>query len=132
MKCFRTDKTIFREGIGSYVGGKWVAGTRSVLTTKASIQPIVMGQDMQALPEGRHMADFIKIYSSDKLLTTADGDGIQPDIIIHFNFGYEIVSIFQNQSNIINHYKYIAVKNLKYTSDANWLNGATKRVLNGL
>jgi hypothetical protein len=130
MSRFRTARTAFRESAGNYVDGKWVAGSRSVITTLASIQPIVMGQDMQALPVGRHSSDYIKVYSSDKLQITADGTGIQPDIIIFFDFGYEIVSSFANQSNIINHYKYIAVKTVQFTSNADWLNGTTKRVLN--
>lgn len=132
MSRFRTHRTVLRESAGSYVNGRWMAGTRSVLTTLASIQPVstVIGQDMQALPEGRHISDFVKIYSSDKLQMTSDGKGLQPDIVVFFGYGYELVSIFINQSNVINHYKYIAVKTLQFTSNANWLNGTTKRVLN--
>lgn len=130
MSRFRTPRSVLRESAGSYVMGKWVAGTRLVLTTQASIQPIVMGQDMQALPEGRHSSDYVKIYTADKLQVTADGVGIQPDIVVFSDYGYEIVSSFANQSNVINHYKYIAVKALKYTSNEHWLNGTTKRALN--
>lgn len=130
MSRFRTSKTIFRESAGSYVNGKWVAGTRSVLTTLASIQPIIMGQDMQSLAEGRHMSDYVKFYTVDELVVTSDGSGLQPDIIIFGDYGYEIVSVYANQSNIRSHYKYIAVKALNFTSNANWLNNTTKRVLN--
>jgi hypothetical protein len=109
------------------MNGVWAPGARSALTTLASVQPVVMGQDMHALPEGRHLSDFIKIYASDRLLVTADGEGVQPDILVHEGYGYELVSIFANQSGVISHFKYIAVKVFKFTTTADWLSGALKR-----
>jgi hypothetical protein len=109
------------------VNGVWVAGTKSTLSTSASLQPVIIGQDLQALPEGRHLSDFIKIYTDDRLSVTADGEGVQPDIIVHEGYGYELVSIFANRSNVINHYKYVAAKVFKFTTTADWLSGALKR-----
>jgi hypothetical protein len=86
-----------------------------------------MGQDMHALPEGRHLSDFVKLYTNDKLNVTADGEGVQPDIVIHEGYGYELVSIFANQSGVINHYKYVGSKVFKFTITADWLSGALKR-----
>lgn len=124
---FRKQKAVLREAIGSYTNGVWAPGPRSVVTTLASVQPVVMGQDMQALPEGRRLSDFVKLYTNDKLNVTSDGDGVQPDIIIHEGHGYELVSIFANQSGLISHYKYIGVKVFKFTTTADWLSGALKR-----
>jgi hypothetical protein len=124
---FRKQKTILRESAGVYTNGKWAPGARSTLTTLASAQPVVMGQDMHAMPEGRRLSDFIKIYTSDRLPVTADGEGVQPDILVHEGYGYELVSIFTNQSGVINHFKYIAVKVFKFTTTADWLSGALKR-----
>ncbi len=124
---FRKLKDILRESSGTYTNGKWVAGARNALTTLASAQPVVMGQDMHAMPEGRHLSDFIKIYTSDRLPVTADGEGVQPDILVHEGYGYELVSIFTNQSGVISHFKYIAVKVFKFTTTADWLSGALKR-----
>lgn len=124
---FRKLKDVLREAAGAYTNGVWVAGARSAVTTLASVQPVVMGQDMHALPEGRHLSDFVKLYTNDKLNVTADGEGVQPDIIIHEGYGYELVSIFANQSGVISHYKYIGAKVFKFTTTADWLSGALKR-----
>jgi hypothetical protein len=127
MSSFRRQKDVLREAVGSYTNGVWAAGSRSALTTMTSVQAVVMGQDLQALPEGRHLSDFIKLYTSDRLKVIADGEGLQPDIIVHEEYGYELVSIFTNQSNVINHFKYIGVKVFKFTTTADWLSGALKR-----
>ena len=124
---FRKLKDILRETAGTYTNGVWAPGARSALTTLASVQPVVTGQDMHALPEGRHLSDFVKLYTNDKLNVTADGEGVQPDIIIHEGYGYELVSIFANQSGVISHYKYIGSKVFKFTTTADWLSGALKR-----
>ncbi len=124
---FRKLKDILREADGTYTNGVWAPGARSALTTLASVQPVVMGQDMHALPEGRHLSDFVKLYTNDKLNVTTDGEGVQPDIIIHEGYGYELVSIFANQSGVISHYKYIGSKVFKFTTTADWLSGALKR-----
>jgi hypothetical protein len=124
---FRLPKDVLREASGVYTNGVWVPGARSALTTMTSAQPVVIGQDMQALPEGRHLSDFAKFYSADRLQMTADGEGVQPDIIVHQGYGYEMVSIEANQSNVLNHFKYVGVKVFKFTTTANWLSGALKR-----
>lgn len=124
---FRKLKDVLREAAGTYTNGVWAPGARSAVTTLASVQPVVMGQDMHALPEGRHLSDFVKLYTNDKLNVTADGEGVQPDIVIHEGYGYELVSIFANQSGVISHYKYIGSKVFKFTTTADWLSGALKR-----
>ena len=124
---FRRLNGVLREAAGTYTNGVWASGARSALTTLASVQPVVMGQDMHALPEGRHLSDFVKLYTNDKLNVTADGEGVQPDIIIHEGYGCELVSIFANQSGVISHYKYIGSKVFKFTTTADWLSGALKR-----
>lgn len=124
---FRKPKTALREATGAYVNGSWVAGTRTAVPITASAQPVVMGRDLQALPEGRHMSDFTKFYTSTKLRIAADGEGVQPDIIVHEGYGYELTYSYPNQSGVIPHYKYIGVKVFKFTSDADWVSGALKR-----
>ena len=127
MSSFRKSKTLLRESAGTYTNGNWTPGARSNTTTMASAQPVVMGQDLQALPEGRHLSDFAKFYTNDRLQVTADGEGVQPDILVHEGYGYELTSIFTNQSGVISHHKYIGVKVFKFTTTADWLSGALKR-----
>ena len=127
MSSFRKQKPVLREAVGAYTNGLWNAGARSTLTTMATAQAVVMGQDLQALPEGRHLSDFVKIYTSDRLKVTADGEGVQPDIVVHEGFGYELVSIFANQSGVISHFKYIGAKVFRFTTTSDWTSGALKR-----
>lgn len=124
---FRKPKAVLRESAGTYTSGNWNPGARSATTTMVSAQPVVMGQDLHALPEGRHLSDVAKFYTNDRLQVTADGEGVQPDIIVHEGYGYELTSIFANQSGVISHYKYIGVKVFKFTSTADWLSGALAR-----
>jgi len=127
MSCFRKSTTILKELPGAYVNGYWMAGTKAVVSVKASVQPIIMGQDMDVLPEGRHRSDYVKLYTDTRLTVTDDGEGNQPDIVIFQGYGYEIVSMYQNQSDVISHFKYIASKVFKFTSEADWLSGALVR-----
>lgn len=127
MSSFRKSKPLLRESAGTYTNGVWAPGTRSTTNTMVSAQPVAMGQDLQALPEGRHLSDFAKFYTNDRLQVTADGEGVQPDILVHEGYGYELTSISTNQSGVISHYKYIGVKVFKFTTTADWLSGALKR-----
>ena len=127
MSGFRKSITVLREAVGSYVNGVFVPGARSAGLVLASVQPVKMGTDMQALPEGRHMSDFKKVYTSDRLQVSADGEGLQPDIIVHGGYAYEIVDMDENQSDVINHYRYLACKVFKYTDQSvitDWLGSA--------
>lgn len=115
MSGFRKDLTVLRQSAGAYVDGVFVPGSSSTLTIQASVQPVKMGRDMQALPEGRHMSDYKKIYCADRLNVTADGEGVQPDKIVHLGYVYEIIDLDEAQSDVINHYRYLAVKIAKHS-----------------
>ena len=127
MSTFRKPLSVLHETAGTYTNGVWVGGTRSVSSAPMSAQPLNSGQEMESLPEGRHLSESKKFYSSVKLKTTADGENIQPDIVVHGGYGYELVSAFDNQSGVINHYKYIGIKIFKVSSTADWTNGILKR-----
>lgn len=127
MSGFRKSIPVLHESAGVYTNGVFVPGTRTATTVMASVQPVKIGTDMQALPEGRHMSDFKKLYSYSRLQVAADGEGLQPDIIVHGGYGYEIVDLDENQSDVINHYRYLACKVFKYTNSAAWVAGTLKR-----
>jgi hypothetical protein len=118
---------VLREAAGAYVNGAWVAGVRSVLTVQASVQPIKLGQDMQAVPEGRRLSDFVKVYTGSPLFITDEANSVQPDIIVSGGFGYELNDISAAQSGVLNHYRYQAAKVFAFTTAADWLSGAIKR-----
>lgn len=124
---FRKPKTLLTETPGAYVNGVFVPGVRGAGTLMCSAQPLANGEDLKPWPVGRHMSDFIKFYTDQELQVAADGENIQPDIIVHEGYGYEIVSDYKNRSDVINHYKYIGVKVFKFTTLLDWSNGVLKR-----
>ena len=124
---FRKPYVIFRESAGGYADGAWSPGTRSVVTVQATMQPVKMGQDMDSLPEGRTLSNTRKLYTTASLQYTEQGDGIQPDIIVHGGWGYEVTSAEESDSGIISHNKYIAYRAFPVTTAADWLSGATIR-----
>ena len=124
---FRHPKLLLREALGSYVNGQWISGARDTTEIQASIQPVVLGQDMQSVPEGRRQSDFIKIYSTEKLLLASDEPGMQSDIIVHEAQGYELTGTSAYASGVIPHYKYSATKLFNFTSEEDWLDGTIER-----
>lgn len=127
MSSFRKPKTLLTENPGAYANGVWAMGVRTWRTIQASVQPVTKASDLKTLPEGRHLSDFVKIYTDERLRVTADGEGVQPDIIVQLGYGYEIIDIAPNQSDVINHYKYIAAKVFAITDPADWISGAVQR-----
>jgi hypothetical protein len=129
MSGFRKPYTVLREVAGGYVNGLFVAGARSVASVLMSAQPITDGRerDMVPLPEGRHLSDTMKFYTSERLFVTADGEGIQPDIVVVEGYGYELLAISIHQSGVINHYKFVGIKVFKFTTNADWIAGTLKR-----
>lgn len=121
----RASQIVLREGAGAFVNGIYTAGTRTTTTTIASVQPVKMGQDMDAVPEGRRLSDFKKVYTADRLQMT--GPNAQPDIIVHGGFGYELVDMDENQSGVISHYRYLVRKVFAFTSLQGWTSGTLKR-----
>ena len=131
---FRRPFYVLSETAGGYVNGEYVPGTRTTATIQASVQPVKMGEDVEALPEGRRLSDYLKAYTSTKLQITEEGAGIQPDLIVwpEAGWAYEITSRFIPQMNVIPHYKYVAEKRIKIASTvdallAGWLAGTIKR-----
>jgi hypothetical protein len=126
---FRTSYKVLRETAGTYTNGVWVRGTRTVTTCLASVQPIDLKSEtgMHPKPDGRHLMDTVKIYTSMALNVTADGEGVQPDIIVFDGYGYELNDRGAYRSGVINHYKYTAKKVFKFTNDTAWTNGTLAR-----
>lgn len=127
MSGFRSSRVVLREAVGSYIAGVWVPGARSVTSCQASIQPVKDNRDMEALPEGRRYSDAVRVYTDALLTVTADAENVQPDLIVFNGYCYEVVAKDANQNNVINHNRYIAVRLMPFTTDADWLSGDLTR-----
>ena len=103
----RYDYTVKRYASGSYVDGRWVEGSETELTIKTSVQPL-NGKELEALPEGRREKSSYKGYTSLYMQTVQNSEN--PDRIVIDGDEYEIFTVENWQSNIINHYKFIAQK----------------------
>lgn len=124
---FRKPHKLLTEAPGSHIDGVWQPGVRSVTQCVASVQPDDEVQDLQPLGEGRHESDRVKVYTSSSLLVSADGENIQPDIVVQDGVGYELVSRAAYRAGVISHYRYKATRIFKFTNDADWTSGALVR-----
>ena len=109
---FRKPQTITRTSAGAYVNGIFVAGTPSTpssITIQASVQPAT-GEDIKALPEGRRLDDYVKVYTDSDLQMLQESTGKQPDRLTWRGHTYECISADVRQMSVINHFKYIFSK----------------------
>lgn len=81
-----------------------------IISTTASIQPIT-GNEMGMLPEGRDAQAKYKLYTSTAMRTVTD---LNPDQVEIFGERFEVIQVLPWQNNLnfnlVNHYKYIALK----------------------
>lgn len=109
MNGFRKTFTITRHDAGSYVEGVWVEGSESDIDIQASAQPL-RPDEVQLLPEARRNEQAFKIYTDAPLQIAEPGDSTNSDKITIDGEVFELISVAPNQSDVINHYKAIAVK----------------------
>lgn len=109
FEVFRSPLRLYRRTNGTYVNGRWIETTETLIPITASIQPTT-GEEMQMVPEARRNAKTYKLFTSFPVRTV---ETLNPDQIEIFGERYELmqVSPWQNNANftIVNHYKFIAM-----------------------
>ena len=100
---------VLRKPIGQYNKGIWEHQEPEEFCIKAVIQNATQN-DLQDIPEGRHMEETIKIYTTTELHSKKKQK--QPDKILWHNAWFEIHSTI-NQSQYGGFYKSIAVKGIE-------------------
>ena len=102
--------TVERVNPGSYVNGKFVAGAATTFDIKTSWQPAT-GRELEALPEGMRQSAIFKGYPGDEV-KTADPETLQEEDVITGPDGgsYRVVFVGPWQNSLINHYKFMAVR----------------------
>jgi head-tail adaptor len=112
MSSFRKPQTIIRKTPGKYVDGVWHEGAEAPLPgVTASVQP-AKKEDydmMEAWPEGRRVEAMVRIYTSTEL-KVAGADNSNGDILEWRGSRYLIRDISPWQSDVINHFRYLAVR----------------------
>ena len=108
---------VYRKAAGSYVNGRWTNGASSPdFTIKTSWQP-ANGRDLQALEEGMRQSSIFKGYPKTKI-QTVDPETLEIEDIIQGPDGsnYRVIFVAPYQNNLINHYKFMAMREKEGTS----------------
>ena len=111
MSSFRKPYTKWVKSEGKYVNGKWVEGEVEISTFQASIQPLsaYAMNALSALLQGRHISSAVKIYT-DEVLNVAGENKQNGDEVEFQGQRYLVVARDAYQSDVINHYRYQAVR----------------------
>jgi len=100
---------ITRSTAGSYINGKYVAGTTSVVTIKASVQPVMRSTNLSMLSEGDKALAALEIFSPDEIRMVKEGDAAQEADKFQWNDEwYEVMKVVRWQMGIIDHFHAIA------------------------
>lgn len=94
---------------GGYVNGEWVDGETEAISLEGSKQPL-RPDEIQILPEGRREFQAYKIYTDFQLQISDKTTGINADILAINGEAFEVISVEPFQSDVVSHYKAIAVK----------------------
>jgi len=106
ISSFRKTVTGWRKGAGAYEQGVWVEGTLEEFSFTASVQPL-NPREMELLPEGRRIKQAYKLFTDTQLLTA--GGEVNADLVSINGETCEVFSVAPYQSEVISHYKIIAV-----------------------
>ena len=109
MSSFRKTFVVTRYAAGDFVDGYWVEGSGTPLNIEASVQPL-KPHEILLLPEARRNQEAFKIYTDEELFVSEPVAGTNSDKITINGEIFEIISVSTYGSDVIPHYKAIAVK----------------------
>lgn len=88
---------------GGYVKGRWqevVTGSREI---KANVQPL-KDHEIMLMPESERTRDWIKVYTTDTLETSFEGELNSPAEYVTWNgFTYRVMSKRKYQMGVLDH-----------------------------
>lgn len=101
--------TLTRSTAGSYVSGKYVAGTTSTVVIKANVQPVIKSTDLSMLPEGDRAKAALEIYSPNEIRMLKEGAASQQADKFQWNGEwYEVMKAVRWQMGRLDHYVALA------------------------
>ncbi len=106
---FRKTFTAYRRAAGSYVSGRWVAGSESSFTVEGSMQPM-KPNELLLLPEGIRTKDVKKFYTDVELQTANTKTQVVADQIDISGNRYEVHGDADHNTGHSAHNKVILVK----------------------
>lgn len=84
---------ILRYGTGSYVKGRWIAGSTTTLPIKALVTPVIKQQQLMLLPEVARDKRVLRLYSNTPLLIYEGKQSEQSDEFIYNSDKYRIIKL---------------------------------------
>ena len=111
MSSFRKPVQAYRQNGASVANGYVTSGVETGFSIRASVQP-ARPSDIEALPEGRRESTVFRLYTSTQMrMLPLSGEPLDnPDQVELYGDRFEIMGEANWQNNVINHYKYLAVK----------------------
>ena len=101
---------VTRSAAGSYVNGRWVAGSTTALSVTASVQPVKLKHDeLLHLPAGDRNRAAIRVYTPSELRSANETDGTPADFVTWDGEQWEVVKVDAWTLGIA-HYKAIALR----------------------
>lgn len=105
-----TAVSVTRSGAGSYVDGRWVAGSTSQFSITASMQPVKLKHnELLHLPEGDRNRSAVRVYTATELRAANEDNGTISDFVTWEGEQWEVVKV-DVWSLGIAHYKAIALR----------------------
>jgi hypothetical protein len=101
--------SVARTAPGTYVGGRFVDGAKTVFIIKCSVQP-TSPKEMVSLDEGRRTRNAYTLISDRELFMSEPSTERNSDHVTLFGERYEVMSCERWQNNLLNHYKAIVSK----------------------
>lgn len=103
MDSFRKSITGKRYAAGSWLKGRWVEGSISVISLTASVQPVTP-EAMQTVPELRRSEATFSLFTSFRLRAADVVATTNADRVTINGAEYEVLSVAVWQNDVIPHY----------------------------
>lgn len=97
--------TVTRVAAGSYITGKYVAGSTSNLSVLANIQPL-NAKELLNLSEAQRTRNHKKMYSNSELQTVDEVNSIKADTVSYRGKDFEVQGIDTHDEGVSDHFKY--------------------------
>lgn len=99
--------SVTRTTATTYLVGRPVLGTSSVVSVVCNVQPILKSSDTILLPEADRSKAVLKVYTSGSELKALKegGAGWAADRFVWQGDTYEVMKVINYQMGVLNHYK---------------------------
>lgn len=108
----RTTLDITRTTASTYVNGRAVPGTSTVVQVVCNVQPVLKTSDTLMLPESDRSKACLKVYTDGGVLKSLKegGNGWAADRFMWQGDLYEVMKVISYDMGVLNHYKAVCMR----------------------